>query len=422
MRNKVDSKKIALWILVIITLVGAFIYGKKNAFVDKELIIQQHLPNYTVEAINANKSIYLIRNATDTLYLKADVAIGYGGKMMVGTLLTIEGKVEKVFLLHNTETVSYINKLKKRFFFRQFDLKNAWQPFAIDHDIDAVSGATISSVAITKAVKTSSHYLSENVFDTKPEIIASPFQLANYEWGLFIFFLISIVLTFWLKKRIYKTITLIASVVLLGFVWNASLSVTFFTRILTGEIPSLSEGLLFWIFMFFVIGGIVVFKRNVYCNSICPFFGVQYFITKLTGVKWKLHPKIKQYANRLNGGLLWFALIVALLNNNATMSSYEPFSMMFSMQGDGAQWFIFPFIIIGSMFSSQFFCKYFCPIGVLSTYALKARKGKLFVPKKKSCSTIKPVTKGQNIKFGIVTGLYFFSVIAIFYYLVLNLI
>lgn len=417
-----DLKKVFLWVLIIITLTGAFICGNSNALVDQELLLQQNFPDYSITTVDANNDIYIISNTIDTFYLKTDVAVGYGGKMIVGTLLTKEGSVEKVVLLHNTETVAYVNKLKSKSFFRQFNLKKVWEPFVVDHDIQAISGATISCVAITKAAKASSHYLSINKFNIEPEIINGRFRVANYDWGVFVFFLISIVLTFWLKKRIFKTVALIASILLLGFVWNASLSVSFFSRILLGEIPNLSEGLLFWIFMFFVIGGIIVFKRNFYCYSICPFFGVQYFLSKLTGQNWDLHPKIKQYAQYVNGGLLWFALIIALLKNNATLSSYEPFSMIFSLQGDGAQWYIFPFIIIGSMFASQFFCKYFCPIGVVSKYALKTRKGSLFQVQKNTCTQNKPITKDQTIKFGIITLIYILSVLAILYYLLLNLI
>lgn len=416
-----DSKKVFLWVLILFTLIGAFIFGKSNALVSQKNLLRQNFPDYDIETVNATNDIYKISNAIDTFYLKTDVAVGYGGKMIVGTLVTNEASIEEVVLLHHTETVSYINKIKNKSFFHQFKLKKVWEPFVTDHDVEAVSGATISSVAITKAAKTSSHYLSINQFDTKPEIIKSRFRVANYDWGIFVFFLISIVLTFWLKKRIFKTITLVASILLLGFMWNASLSVSFFTRIFLGEIPSLSEGLLFWLFMVFLAGGILVLKRNFYCYSICPFYGVQYFLSKLTGQKWGLHPKVRQYSHYVNGGILWFALIIALLKNNAPLSSYEPFSMFFSLQGDGVQWFIFPLLIIGSMFVSQFFCRYFCPIGVISKYSLQARKGSLFAKGKKPVAHKRTISKAQMVQFGIVTLLYVLSVLAILYYLVLNL-
>lgn len=415
-------KKIVLWCVIVASLIIAFIIGKQNTNTDEVLLIKQKFPEYKIETIDAIDKLYKIYGQTDTLNLKADVTIGYGGKMLVATLISLKGKVENVVLLYHTETNTYIRKLEKKSFFYQFENKLTHEPFAIDHDIEAISGATISSIAIAKAVKNSSHYLAVNNFSTQPEIVNGKFHIASYEWGIFVFFLISIVLTFWLKKRIYKTITLIASILLLGFFWNASLSISFFTRILMGEIPDLAEGLLFWIFITFVLGGIIIFRKNLYCYSICPFFAVQYFLTKLTGIKWGLYPRIKNYAQYVNGALLWIALIVALLNNNSTLSSYEPFSMIFSMQGNGVQWFIFPFLMISSMFSSQFFCKYFCPVGVITKYALKVRQGKLFKPQNSICSAKKSLSTFEKVQFGIVSILYFFSVFTILYYLIGNLI
>ena len=413
------NKKVVLWVLIGLSFIVAFWFGTRLATSDEQVLIKNKFPEYELSKTGLNNNLYTLVGSKDTLYLKTAESIGYGGKMLVGTVSDSEGTIHSVELLYDIETVAYIRKMVKHSFFSQFNGKTVDEGLTIGHDIAAVSGATISSIAIANATKSNSHFMAKNLFGKKPAEIDTTFSIATYEFGVFAFFLLSMALTFWLKKRIYKTITYLLSIVFLGFLWNMSFSVSFFSRLLLGEIPSLTEGLLFWLFMLFFIGGIIVYKKNLYCSSICPFFGVQYFFSKLSGTKWSLHPRFKKHSMQVNGFLLWLVLIIALLKSNTTMSSYEPFSMMFSLQGNGVQWFIFPVMIIGSMFVSQFFCKYFCPIGALSFYSLKARKGDLFKEKRRSSTSRskKMSSKTMAVQHYITSGLYVLSLFAILYYL-----
>lgn len=407
-----------LWLMIGISLVSAYWIGKVLSTSNEQELIQDKFDDYKVVYIEIKRQLYELQGAEDTLYFKTEESIGYGGRMVVGTAADKEGNITQVELISDTETFSYITKLRKKSYFYQFQKRPISSALEIGYDIDAVSGATISSKAIAKAARNSSNYLSEEIYHQTPEIIPYRFSVASYEWGIFTFFILSIGLTFWLKNRKYKLVTYLLSLLLLGFVWNTSFSVAFFSKLLLGEIPPFSEGLLFWLLIVFFIGGILFFKKNLYCFSICPFHAIQHFLSKISGVKWGVHPFLKKYTQRVNGFLLWLVLIIALVNNNATASSYEPFSMAFALQGNGVQWYIFPFVMIGSMFVSQFFCRFFCPIGALSTYALKARKGKLFAADRvKTCSHACHSGVKQQVQHLIVGVLYFLSLFAILYYL-----
>ena len=418
MRKK-DTRKVVLWSMVVMSLVAAFLGGRKLSSSNARDLIQQSFPEHQVELADPNKQLFRLLSQEDTLILKAEESVGYGGRMLVGTVVDRQGRIREIALILDSETGSYINKMRRKAFFKQFEDKTTGEALAIGHDLDAVSGATISSKAITRAVRNGSHYMAEALFEETPMKVPQSFRIANYEWGIFAFFILSIILTYWLKKKVYRIITYALSILLLGFLWNASFSIAFISRLLMGEIPSLTEGVLYWLFILFFLGGIFIFRKNFYCYSICPFFAVQYFLTKLSGIQWSLHPKIRKYTQWVNGFLLWCVLIIALLINNTTQSSYEPFSMMFSLQGNGVQWFVFPSVLIGSIFISQFFCRYFCPVGALSHYALKARKGKLFEPNKSaSCVDMQKIGKDKKIQFLIASTLYLLSLLAILYYLI----
>lgn len=61
--------------------------------------------------------------------------------------------------------------------------------------------------------------------------------------------------------------------------------------------------------------------------------------------------------------LLWAALLVVFVTRNPNLSAYEPFGTIFGFTGTGANWLLLFIVLIASMFSSRFWCKYFCPVG-----------------------------------------------------------
>jgi polyferredoxin len=47
--------------------------------------------------------------------------------------------------------------------------------------------------------------------------------------------------------------------------------------------------------------------------------------------------------------------------------------MFFSLDGFGIQWYILPAALIGSLFISDFFCHYFCPVGASFSWLIDIR-------------------------------------------------
>jgi polyferredoxin len=72
--------------------------------------------------------------------------------------------------------------------------------------------------------------------------------------------------------------------------------------------------------------------------------------------------------------LLWLALMIIFLSSHPSLGAYEPFAMMFSLQGIGVQWYILPISIIGAFFITNFWCRFFCPVGRSLTTILQFRR------------------------------------------------
>ena len=78
---------------------------------------------------------------------------GYGGPLVFAVGIDINGKVTGISIIDNKETPGLGQNVEKREFQKQFKGKETGEPLEVGKDIDALTGATISSKAITLGVK-----------------------------------------------------------------------------------------------------------------------------------------------------------------------------------------------------------------------------------------------------------------------------
>ncbi|MDP3059082.1 MAG: FMN-binding protein [bacterium] len=80
-------------------------------------------------------------------------ANGYGGAINLLVVVDTEGKVRKVRVTGHSETAGIGNKIEKLSFLNQFIGKSVKDQVIVGKDINAVSGATISSKAVAAGVR-----------------------------------------------------------------------------------------------------------------------------------------------------------------------------------------------------------------------------------------------------------------------------
>jgi polyferredoxin len=172
-----------------------------------------------------------------------------------------------------------------------------------------------------------------------------------------------------------RNLVLIGTLVFIGFIANASLNLGNIASIFMGYIPSPKQHTMWWIMMIGTLGSIVILGRNIYCHQLCPFMVVQDLLQKVSGVKLRIRPEIQRKTRTLIFFLSWLALILIFLSTHPALGSYEPFSMMFSLDGLGIQWYILPITLVGSLFVPKFWCRMFCPVGLYLNEMVRVRKG-----------------------------------------------
>ena len=210
-------------------------------------------------------------------------------------------------------------------------------------------------------------------------------NIVSWKIGLEEFFvLLCIVLgivSFYLKKKTIRYISLACGFIVIGFYVNASLSLSHFGRLFLGFLPAIQTNLIWWLLAIVSIGFALFMRKNIYCHSICPFHAAQIVLMKISGIKLSLTKKVQQVAKHTSSFLLWMALMIIFIGNNPSAGSYEPFAMLFSLEGAGIQWYMLPAALIGAMLVPDFYCRYFCPVGRALNSLCKL--GKYFKPQKR---------------------------------------
>ena len=366
------------------SLLAAFIIGQIAAQTDYEGLLKKQFPDARLIASgNANQLPVVYRveidgKASPDVIIMSE-GIGYGGPLVVGIKArrTDEGaKVNEIRMLSHKETPSFMEQLNSKHFFRQFAGKNITDNFIVDDDIDAVTGATVSSKAFTAAVREAVHLGATQ--DLKLQAV---WQTPAWKIGINEIILVSLfALAFFGAYRRDKlarharTLVMVGSLVFVGFYANLSLNLGNLAGIFMGYIPSLKQQPLWWIMMAGALGSVVIVGRNIYCHQICPFKVVQDLLQKISGIKLRIKPELQRKSRALILFLSWIAVMLIFLSTHPALGSYEPFAMMFSLEGMGIQWYIMPAAVLGSLFVPSFWCRLFCPVGLYLNQVVRMRR------------------------------------------------
>lgn len=362
--------------LAYISLVVAFVLGYINLNDNKKNEVN-HLRFIVENKLSLNEldleTYAVLKHDSLVGYLSIGEAQGYGGPLSIVVLVDTMGTLIESELMNSYETASFLAKLENKKYYDQYLGKAVNNRFIIHEDLDAVSGATITSVAIAEAVRDASYKIAEHNLNIETPEIEKTFRFTAKEGIALLLFILGVISVFLGKKKL-RYFSLFLGLVFIGFMFNASLSVTHFGRILLGYFPDIYSHFIWWLLMAGTFTIIIVWGKNVYCSTLCPFHASQIILNKISSINLKLSRKQAKVLSETPFYLLWLSLILIFLSSNPTIASYEPFAMLFSLEGVGIQWYILPASLIGALFFSNFFCRFFCPVGGALRWMLKIRK------------------------------------------------
>ena len=94
--------------------------------------------------------------------------VGVGGHIEMQVMLDADGKIRDIEILSHNETPDYVARITESGFLEQFKGRGAGEEFIVGKDIDAVTGATVSSKAVAEILKTCLDKIDKRT-ESKPE-------------------------------------------------------------------------------------------------------------------------------------------------------------------------------------------------------------------------------------------------------------
>jgi polyferredoxin len=177
-------------------------------------------------------------------------------------------------------------------------------------------------------------------------------------------FLSLALVSFFKNSSTLKVVTLIISVLYLGFLKSGLLSVVNIFGLMGWNFPLFRYSLSWYLLMFFTVASTVLWGR-LYCGRICSFGALTQLLDRIlpARLRFELPPRLDRGAIYVKYLILGTALAYFLLTRDNSIYRYiEPF-WMFTFNGSTVLWIMLGLLLLTTVFIKNFYCRYLCPLG-----------------------------------------------------------
>jgi hypothetical protein len=300
--------------------------------------------------------------------------VAYNGEidMLVG--VGLNGKITGVKLLGHSETQSFMDMVMSSHLLDKFIGKTPDDKF---DDIDAVTGATITSEAMIEDVKSALTIVGKEASGNEK---ASSHRVSTKDVfkisAVILLMVMTIVSCRLPRTKILRVATLAAAFVVLGAILNSPITIGNLVDLRFSYIPR-SNIPLFILMVFAFLACIL--RGNLYCSYLCPFGATQDAASRFKATKICPARGIESKARYMRYLILLLTVYAIVRLGSDTARTVEPFSLCFSGNP--------PFQIVvqtaaaisACLFVRRAWCRFFCPTGLcLDILALIGAKIRYF--------------------------------------------
>ena len=284
---------------------------------------------------------------------------GYGGNTPL--IITVyNGKIYRIDAQKNAETPEFFSQVENQLLQKYIGMT---PEEVLQLQLDAVSGATLSSRAVMETMERGMAYaINQRVTSKKNADSSKPYSVKLIL--SFSVVLMGTVIPLVVRNRRYRIIQLILNVLILGF-WSG----TFLSYSLIINYLANGMNLLYSIIPIILLITAFIYpffgKKNHYCMWLCPLGSLQDLTGKCTKYKWKLTTKTLKILDRIRNGL--WALLMLLMWSGVCFEwmNYEPFSAFIFTK---ASWIVISIALLFvalSLVINRPYCRFVCPTGNL---------------------------------------------------------
>jgi Na+-translocating ferredoxin:NAD+ oxidoreductase RnfG subunit len=285
---------------------------------------------------------------------------GFGGAMNLAVYVDTSGKLIDFHIVQSNETPAYLELLDR--WSESLKQRRLFQPDAFA-DIDAVTGATVSSEAVLSALQRSGQKFATQVLGLSGRLsLEAETQWSRYlpdARGMYLIVAFAIALIviyrggFWLRLAVLMLNLLVGGIIL-----NAPF--------------------------------LVIIFGNIYCGYICPFGAIQELLGYVLPGRFKdrLSTEKMQKARVFKYAILFVLVIIFFVSRNRTTLVADPLISIFNLRFtlytfQSSVLLIAAVALVGSIFYTRFWCRYLCPVGAFLSLLNNIVILKRFLPAKR---------------------------------------
>ncbi len=309
----------------------------------------------------------------------ADNVSGYGGPVVMAVYVSREGTLRDLQIVQSRETPAYVESLRR--WLNQLPGHNVFQPHGL-HDVDAVSGATMTSMAVLRSLGQAGPRFAADALGMNVPAFSSDVTHRLDPQFICLFVLLAAAVFLRRIPRVWvRRSMLLATLLVTGVLWNLQYSSQQVMAILSLSMPG--NWLSGSFFLILIVPVIVILVGNVYCGYVCPFGALQELVGDLRPRQMETDPKksVWRYGRAVKYGLLALLVVLFALTRRYDILATDPLLTVFSSFRDGwTAWVAFGLVIV-SFFFRRFWCRALCPAGAFLALLGGARLLRRLMPR-----------------------------------------
>ena len=153
-----------------ISLIMAFVIGLATGGKDYEGMVKSKFADQKLNKVNDDPVVFQLGEKGDGPgnYVLIQEGHGYGGPFVLGIRIMEDGKIHEIIPLDHKETPAFVQKIEDAKYRDQFIGQSVGNDFIVGVDINAVSGATITTMAAAQAIRNGAHLAAVEKFKRDP--------------------------------------------------------------------------------------------------------------------------------------------------------------------------------------------------------------------------------------------------------------
>lgn len=363
----------AFWAFVLVTWGAAAWLGGRQPEPDLYPFLKRAWPGASYEAQGGGR-FRVTRDGALLGFAATGADYGYGGPMTLAVAVDPDGRLHSLAVLEYRDTPDLFTRAQA--LLPRLVGKHGGDPFRVGADVDAVSGATLSSRGLALAALAGARRIAERVpLATRSD---GALELGGPELALTTLLLLSLLGRgrTWAggrARRGLRSAALLLGLATLGLLFAQPWVIAFPARLLAADLPSWRTHVYWYGLLAVTLLSFDRTGKSPYCPWLCPFGAAQDLLGLATGAqRRRLRSGVLfAWVKRL---LLWLAVLLGLLFHSPGGASYEIFATLFRFTGSSWQFAVLFLVAVAALLARRPFCHWACPVDAAEQALRPARR------------------------------------------------